>query len=595
MDLQPGTEYEVRLELRDPDGVAGEAVRTLKLKTRSEPALPALPVEVRHVYPPDYTGEKEKPFFENLMHAVNGYPPICDTYQTIHPNAARPGTVIKMHAGVHAYDNRLYWKDARPQFSYWLHGTITLVANGTPEHPIYIVGAGDGEAILDGRGCHNLLNVRSADYLHFEGLIIRNTDIAFFGGFQGERGGGNKGLTVRNCWIENVVYGFLAQDGRSEDFTLSDNVILGRNPADRLAPFGRTIAGYAVTLAGQGHAVCHNYAANFWDGIDVFTSSLADPRYGQQSRAIDFYNNDIHNCIDQFIEADGGYANLRMLRNRCFNCSSQPLSVQPVHAGPVYWIRNLVWNACGGKMTLKNNNGAQVLLFLHNTSSTHMKMPPNNGQTPEQGTWIIQNNLSIGPRNLGNIRVNYPEGRWNPKTGRADIPAADAPVVEFCEGTANPSHIIDHNAYTSGIAGEVWMVGKSRFPSLVALREATGYEKHSLLVNGYEVFANAPEPPHARLDGPLVLPQQVDLRLKPGTAPVDAGARIAGINDAFTGKAPDIGAYELNQPLPVYGPRPGPYLQRLEDLRHGKYLPVTTTKAEEDSSRNPNTKKKPQQ
>jgi hypothetical protein len=69
MDLQPGTEYEVRLELRDPDGVAGEAVRTLKLKTRSEPALPASAVEVRHVYPPNYTGEKEKPFFEDNQEA----------------------------------------------------------------------------------------------------------------------------------------------------------------------------------------------------------------------------------------------------------------------------------------------------------------------------------------------------------------------------------------------------------------------------------------------------------------------------------------------------------------------------------------------
>jgi hypothetical protein len=37
---------------------------------------------------------------------------------------------------------------------------------------------------------------------------------------------------------------------------------------------------------------------------------------------------------------------------------------------------------------------------------------------------------------------------------------------------------------------------------------------------------------------------------------VDAGEVLPGFNDGFTGKAPDIGAYELGQELPQYGPRP---------------------------------------
>jgi hypothetical protein len=31
--------------------------------------------------------------------------------------------------------------------------------------------------------------------------------------------------------------------------------------------------------------------------------------------------------------------------------------------------------------------------------------------------------------------------------------------------------------------------------------------------------------------------------------------RLTGINDDFTGKAPDLGAYEVARPLPHYGPR----------------------------------------
>jgi hypothetical protein len=48
------------------------------------------------------------------------------------------------------------------------------------------------------------------------------------------------------------------------------------------------------------------------------------------------------------------------------------------------------------------------------------------------------------------------------------------------------------------------------------------------------------------------------MALKAGCNAVDAGAVLPNINDGFTGAAPDLGAYELGQPLPAYGPRGGP-------------------------------------
>ncbi len=47
----------------------------------------------------------------------------------------------------------------------------------------------------------------------------------------------------------------------------------------------------------------------------------------------------------------------------------------------------------------------------------------------------------------------------------------------------------------------------------------------------------------------------LDFRLKPGSKAVDAGVRLPNVNDGFGGKAPDLGAYEVGQPLPIYGPR----------------------------------------
>ena len=47
----------------------------------------------------------------------------------------------------------------------------------------------------------------------------------------------------------------------------------------------------------------------------------------------------------------------------------------------------------------------------------------------------------------------------------------------------------------------------------------------------------------------------LNFKLKAGSQAVDAGIKIPNVNDGFTGRAPDLGAYEVGQPLPVYGPR----------------------------------------
>ena len=45
-------------------------------------------------------------------------------------------------------------------------------------------------------------------------------------------------------------------------------------------------------------------------------------------------------------------------------------------------------------------------------------------------------------------------------------------------------------------------------------------------------------------------------RLKADSKAIDAGCLLPNINDNFTGKAPDLGAYEAGVAISVYGPRP---------------------------------------
>ena len=49
--------------------------------------------------------------------------------------------------------------------------------------------------------------------------------------------------------------------------------------------------------------------------------------------------------------------------------------------------------------------------------------------------------------------------------------------------------------------------------------------------------------------------EDFDFGLKTGSAAVDQGTPLAGITDGFSGEAPDLGALEVGQPLPHYGPR----------------------------------------
>jgi hypothetical protein len=53
LDLEPDTAYDVRLEMSDPDGVFGDRVKTVHVRTRPEP-MPYAGGRVFHVYPHDW-------------------------------------------------------------------------------------------------------------------------------------------------------------------------------------------------------------------------------------------------------------------------------------------------------------------------------------------------------------------------------------------------------------------------------------------------------------------------------------------------------------------------------------------------------------
>ncbi len=536
LNLEPDTEYEARLTMKDPDGVNGQAVQTAKVRTRSEPKA-AEGGRTLHVYPPDWEGKRIEPSFTGLKEAYYGSG--GGDWSVVYERKVQPGDIILIHAGLYKADRLDYVTPLGVPFD----GTYRLTAKGTPDKPIVIRAAGDGEVIFDGADAHELFNVMAADYHIFEGLTIRNADIAFEAGHKDILGA--LGLTVRNCRMENVGMGVTTEYSGSRDFYIADNVLIGRKDRYRLQGWSNPgIYGpnplrsyYGIRVYGSGHVVAHNAIAFFHDGIGVSTHGSPDPDPADWAVSIDIYNNDLHLMADDFIEADGGVHNIRVFNNRGVNAAHCALSGQPVFGGPAYYIRNVVYHVGSGP-AFKFFAKPAGLIVYHNTIITENRMRDLNANAH------FRNNLFLGTDTDGRNIMNYPN--------------------------ATSYSTFDYNGYrpNRGVDGQyLWLApakGKLRdyeldmkqaqpFKTLEELSKATGQEAHSIEIN-YDIFESLKQPkPNDR--HAVYHATDLDFRLSPEGKAVDAGVVIPTVNEGFSGRAPDLGALEAGKPAPVYGPR----------------------------------------
>jgi hypothetical protein len=247
--------------------------------------------------------------------------------------------------------------------------------------------------------------------------------------------------------------------------------------------------------------------------------------------SIDIYNNYITNAHDNSIEMDGSMHNIRLMRNVLINSASHPMSTQPSVGGPIYWIRNIVYHAPGGSTRM--TAGSPGVMFYHNTVTTETS-----AATSANSHW--RNNLMLG---------------------QGTVPAI------FSVNTTTPYSSSDYNGFrlNPGAAESFrWHVGPPPppgttpapgFATLAAYVQATRQDQNSITLD-YDVFEKVP-----KLDRDPKTVQRLydfkdlDFRLRQGAAAIDRGLALPNINDGFTGKAPDLGALEAGQPLPIYGPR----------------------------------------
>lgn len=528
-NLKEATEYECRFRMTDPDGVLGEnpEVRVV-IKTRAEPK-PYAQGNTYHVYPVGYEGEKMEPAFTGLNEAYYGGGNGGDWWLVPEPRV-KPGDVILMHAGLYKGDLLDYVDPLALNF----HGAYVLTQKGTAEKPITIKAAGDGEVIFDGAGSYRLFDVMAADYHLFEGLTIRNTQIAFYAGLKHVKG--CSGLSVKNCTIEDVGIAVMTHSEESKNFYIADNTMVGRHDPDTLhgwygfenpTPLSSY---YAIKVYGQGHVICHNDISFFHDGICIDTHGLPEDDQDQKCVSIDIYRNDIYNMSDDFIETDGGVHNIRVFENRGFNSYHAGLSAQPLFGGPAYFIRNILYQVTG--TTLKFTIRPAGLLVYHNTFCT-------NTSFVSAANAHFCNNLfmSTNPQRAwsGTFLTGYSSMDYN---GYSDLQKGFR--------WRQPSDPLYNNGDESELR---WQEAED----LTGFRQATGWEKHGISLD-YSVFQNVTAPDPAER-GKVYPKEGVDFRLISGANAIDAGMVLPNINDGFKGEAPDLGALEFGGEEIHYGRR----------------------------------------
>jgi hypothetical protein len=191
--------------------------------------------------------------------------------------------------------------------------------------------------------------------------------------------------------------------------------------------------------------------------------------------------------------------------------------------------------------------GSPGVLFYHNTVTTETS-----AGSSANAHW--RNNLILGQSSAAAIfsvttDTHYSSSDYN---GFRPNPG-ESPAFQW--NSPAPPEIEPATVAPAG-AGAARARETRRYATFEEYRRATGQDRNSVLVD-YDVFVNVP-----KLERDPATVQRLydfsdyDFRLRPGSAAIDRGVVIPNVNDGFTGAAPDLGALEAGQPMPIYGPRP---------------------------------------
>jgi hypothetical protein len=307
MFLNPGTVYEVRLSITDPDG--GTATRDFTISTRP---LPTLPTGGRffHVVPGDGggSGTVSNPF-KGPEYAFR---------------AAQPGDTFLFHKGTYS--------------------PFRISKSGSAGKYIVLRPAGDGLVTL------RQLTI-DGSYLWVEGFTFTKSTEST--ALRSVNNGRSNNVISRNKF-SGFSYTIALSGGSSgsHNWYIADNDITGTNTDPNADNWS---AGEGIEMQfTSGHTICHNRITKVADGMSYPVKN------------VDIFGNDIFDLTDDGIELDGAAGNVRVWGNRLYNCFQHNFSFQNMRVPPVYFVRNQVVSDSPASGIFKFRVQDQIL-FANNT------------------------------------------------------------------------------------------------------------------------------------------------------------------------------------------------------------------------------------
>lgn len=360
--------------------------------------------------------------------------------------------------------------------------------------------------------------------LHLEGsrhVVVKGLTIRNYGSACVRISGNADSNIIFENTLHNAQGGVFIKDVGATNHAIWRNQIYEPGLADfdwdaiKQSEYGRQ--GVLAWNAGRGNSICLNTIHGWFDGINV--EAWKKGEQFELNRDSDTMFNTIYNITDDAIENDGGGVNMRVHGNRIRNAHTA-LSFAPIERGPVYITRN---EATFHTLLFK--------LSVSTPSPGHGYFYHNSGYTLENGnsaTLIQFNTYSVEDQNKVFKNNAMVGSEWSVHRGR-------------------PNNILDGNCFyhTPSVgAFRKFDWNHEVHTNFESFRRASGQEAHGM----YEapLFVSTPDLAAYSLGGfPTYEDASIgDLRLRQDSPCRDAGVRIRGINDSFSGKAPDIGAFE---------------------------------------------------
>ena len=249
-----------------------------------------------------------------------------------------------------------------------------------------------------------------------------------------------------------------------------------------------------IQISGAGHTIVRgNRIGHMFNGI--YTGSFDDDQNSDIAFDVDVYDNQLGSIGDDGLEPEGACINNRFWNNTV-DTPHNGVSLAPITFGPVWVVRNRFSDYAAGGIKVSNSSSGRVWIY-HSTCYTD--------RTDQNGMTVS------GPFENMVFRNNIVRGtRYAFEMSRAALP-----------------NDLDYDNFFTTRGAPVMKWDDVRYDSLEDMCAATGLECQG------------------QPDDPALLDPAAGLfGLQAESPNIDRALTIFGINDAYTGEAPDIGYRE---------------------------------------------------